>query len=274
MEFGKKRVFKQEEQPLRVCGKNWVWFDPVLNVLISHVGLAAFTLCHFEVIFGVLPSKGCCTAHALAVQWTHIFLLTSNTEGRSLFLQCTLQTVPLKTSCSQQRKRFWHVCPRIQGEQLKWEEKQSKMWEGPRAAWWSFFKCGGRLRCAFVWKFLLPRTVQLPIYSPGRYRCCPQKNISEDPTPGPPFTHMGQKQLKHSLPQWVVWATREWLHRHKGLCPALQPLPRPCRRRWPGSTSREAQSLSCGQQHLPFPHNLVLVVPLCPVSELTSQLWA
>lgn len=229
MEFGKKRVFKQEEQPLRVCGKNWVWFDPVLNVLISHVGHAAFTLCHFEVIFGVLPSKGCCTAHALAVQWTHIFLPMSNTKGRSLFLQCTLQTVLLKTSCSQQR--FWHVCPRIQ-EQLKWEEKQSKMWERPRAVRWLFFKFGGRLRCAFVWKFLFQKTLLLPIYSPGRYRCWLQKNVSEARTPGPPFTHMGQKQLKDSLPLWVAWATHEWFPRHKGLCLTLQPLPWPCRRRW------------------------------------------
>lgn len=104
-----RKVFKQEEQPLHICGENWVWFDPVLSVLISHIGHAVFTLCHFEVIFGVLPSKGCCTAHALAVQWTHIFLPKSNTEGRRLFLKCALQTVQLKTSCSQQRKRFWHV---------------------------------------------------------------------------------------------------------------------------------------------------------------------
>lgn len=110
MEFGKKRVFKHEEQPLRVCGENWVWFDPVLNVLISHIGHAAFTLCHFKVIFGVLPSKGCCTAHALAAQWTHILLLKSNSEGRRLFLKCALRTVQLKTSCSQQRKRFWLAC--------------------------------------------------------------------------------------------------------------------------------------------------------------------
>lgn len=49
------------------------------------------------------------------------------------------------------------VCPRIQGAHLKWEEKQSKMWERLRAACWLFFKFGGRFKCAFVWKFFLLR---------------------------------------------------------------------------------------------------------------------
>lgn len=102
MEFGKKRVFKQEEQPLRICGKNWVWFDPVLNVLISHVGHAAFTLCHFEAILGVLPSEGCCTAHALAVHWTHIFFPMSN---RHKGLCLTLQ--PLPWPCRRRWTALW-----------------------------------------------------------------------------------------------------------------------------------------------------------------------
>lgn len=156
MEFGKKRVFKQE-QPLRVCGENWVWFDAVLSVSISHVGHAAFTLCHSEVIFGVLPSKGCCTAHALAVQWTHISLPTRKQEAfpQVRAANCAAEnfTLPAKEEV------LACACPRIQGAQLRWEEKRSKMWEKARAAWWLIFKFGGRLRCAFVWKFLLLRTL-------------------------------------------------------------------------------------------------------------------
>lgn len=42
----------------------------------------------------------------------------------------------------------------------------------------------------------------------------------------------------------------------------------------PGSASQQTQSPSFGQQHLPFSCNLLLIVPLSPMSELTSQLWA
>lgn len=49
------------------------------------------------------------------------------------------------------------VCPRIQGAQLKREEKGSKMRETLKDACWLFFKFARRLRCAFVWKFLLLR---------------------------------------------------------------------------------------------------------------------
>jgi len=156
MELGMDRVFKQE-QPLHICGENRVWFDPVLSVLISHIGHAVFTLCHSEVIFRVLPSRGCCTAHAFAAR-EHTSPQEQHWRQKASPQVCAANCAAENLALPAKEEVLAPICPRMQGPHFKWEEKWSKMWEKLRAVCLLFFTFGDWFRYAFVWKLLSPRT--------------------------------------------------------------------------------------------------------------------